>query len=75
MRQQEPILEFRLSSDSEFSCSLCHSDGTRKKGEGSFTVVGNLRELVAAFRAHVVHYHIETLTAALPAMIPLIAHS
>jgi len=37
--------------------SLCYGDGTRKKGEGSFTVIGNLPELLAAFSAHVQRYH------------------
>jgi hypothetical protein len=57
MAKQEPVLEFRLSSPNEFSCSLCRGDGLRKKGEGSFTVIGDLRELVAAFGAHVGRYH------------------
>ena len=57
MPKQEPTLEFRLSSPNEFSCSLCRGDGTRKKGEGSFTVIGDLHELVMAFRAHVGRYH------------------
>ena len=57
MRQQEPVLEFRLSSPNEFSCSLCQSDGIRTKGEGSLMVIGNLHELATAFRAHVGRYH------------------
>jgi hypothetical protein len=59
MPKQEPTLEFRLSSPNEFQCSFCRGDGIRKKGEGSFTVIGDLLELVAAFRAHVGHYHTE----------------
>jgi hypothetical protein len=61
MPKSEPTLEFRLSSPNEFQCSSCRGDGTRKKGvgaaAGSFTVVGDLRELVAVFETHVGRYH------------------
>jgi hypothetical protein len=57
MPNREPVLEFRISSPNEFTCSLCRGDGSRKRGDGSFTVIGDLRELIAAFEAHVGRYH------------------
>jgi hypothetical protein len=53
MAKKEAILEFRFSRPNQFHCSFC---GNRPL-ESTFATIGDVAELVAAFKAHVERYH------------------
>jgi len=50
---KEPILTFILSKPDKFHCSFCGHG----PDEGAFTLDGHVRDLIAAFEAHVERYH------------------
>jgi len=61
MSHPEAVLEFRLSSPSEFTCSRCPQEIL--KGPGTFTITSDLHTLFAAFTEHVSRYHPEEAAA------------
>jgi hypothetical protein len=61
MSYPEAVLEFRLSSPNEFTCSRCPQEIW--KGCGTFAMIPDLGTLVAAFTEHVGRCHAEEAAA------------
>lgn len=61
MSYPEAVLEFRLSSPNEFTCSRCPQE--IRKGSGTFAITADVHTLIVTFMEHVGRCHAEETAA------------